>query len=551
MESLRNAWKIFTFSDYSSGSHRGRKTSSGSSSSNTALTRPRSSRRHPRCIPLHRACSVPVSSVSPVSIPGRPGRSVRPGAYEVVKSQGAPRQHRVLIPFGTEPGSEFTAIVGTQDIQVQCPATSKPGNFVRVMVPGEPIRRQTFLKVGSLTKPVCKENKNILWAYPVNHKDGSFKVWVPPRVRPGMTFVATIKRKQYSITCPDHLPENRKIRVSLDKQFTPTLSLKECTSSETLLTTSPSEEETEAILNSGEVCYDEILSHGWTRRVRPWDGKFQWVSGGDEAEAIDQFDDKRSVAYCRKLLLREGKDQRLPTGTLGLVTAEEATADSSLEATTVSADTICTVRCLPLEEKMEWFQNTCQEVAAKNKYPGVERSVKLVVRREDLLEDSIKAVMSLGTEQLQNPWKIEFVHEPAVDAGGVTREWFQIVSEQLFDPENGLWISGEENQMCLSINPDSGKLLVSFDSGCENATIPSSASSPDVLAFLSFQLLLARVITCCATALLDVSSGEPCLISRSSTAILPSTCTSIFWAGLLWSRIWRIKTKCSTIRSKS
>jgi hypothetical protein len=34
---------------------------------------------------------------------------------------------------------------------------------------------------------------------------------------------------------------------------------------------------------------------------------------------------------------------------------------------------------------------------------------------------------------------LSFVREPAIDAGGVAREWFQLVTEQIFDAD---WGSG-------------------------------------------------------------------------------------------------------------
>jgi HECT-domain (ubiquitin-transferase) len=46
--------------------------------------------------------------------------------------------------------------------------------------------------------------------------------------------------------------------------------------------------------------------------------------------------------------------------------------------------------------------------------------------------------------------------EAGVDAGGVAREWFQLVSEQLFNPAFALFQYSSINQMCMQINPSSG-----------------------------------------------------------------------------------------------
>ncbi len=41
--------------------------------------------------------------------------------------------------------------------------------------------------------------------------------------------------------------------------------------------------------------------------------------------------------------------------------------------------------------------------------------------------------------------------------GGLKREFFQLISEQLFDLDTGLWMTCGENQMNLQVHPMSGK----------------------------------------------------------------------------------------------
>jgi len=42
-----------------------------------------------------------------------------------------------------------------------------------------------------------------------------------------------------------------------------------------------------------------------------------------------------------------------------------------------------------------------------------------------------------------------------VDAGGLAREWFQLVTEEIFNPDRGLWWSNEGSQMFMQINASS------------------------------------------------------------------------------------------------
>ena len=81
----------------------------------------------------------------------------------------------------------------------------------------------------------------------------------------------------------------------------------------------------------------------------------------------------------------------------------------------------------------------------------------LPVRRDWLLEDSINRVMRLTPTELRTHWMIEFEGEPGLDAGGLMREWYKLVTEGLFNPDLGLWQNTSNNQ--LQINPSSGELL--------------------------------------------------------------------------------------------
>ena len=46
-----------------------------------------------------------------------------------------------------------------------------------------------------------------------------------------------------------------------------------------------------------------------------------------------------------------------------------------------------------------------------------------------MLEDSMAAMESVRSESMRQRFRFEFLGEPGVDAGGVAREWFHLVSE--------------------------------------------------------------------------------------------------------------------------
>lgn len=61
------------------------------------------------------------------------------------------------------------------------------------------------------------------------------------------------------------------------------------------------------------------------------------------------------------------------------------------------------------------------------------------MRRSHLLEDSFAQVLSLQALELRQWMRVQFVGEPGVDAGGLEREWFILVTQALFDPSLGLF----------------------------------------------------------------------------------------------------------------
>lgn len=85
--------------------------------------------------------------------------------------------------------------------------------------------------------------------------------------------------------------------------------------------------------------------------------------------------------------------------------------------------------------------------------------MRMNVRRRFLLRDSVDAIMSLSRKDLHKLWRFNFVSEMGVDAGGLARKWFQLVTEEIFDPNLGLWQSSSANQMCMEVNPASGTCL--------------------------------------------------------------------------------------------
>ncbi|CAK5281578.1 unnamed protein product, partial [Mycena citricolor] len=67
-------------------------------------------------------------------------------------------------------------------------------------------------------------------------------------------------------------------------------------------------------------------------------------------------------------------------------------------------------------------------------------TLQLNVRRARVFEDSFQHLQRKTGDQIKyGKLSVRFYDEEGVDAGGVTREWFQILARQMFDPNNALF----------------------------------------------------------------------------------------------------------------
>lgn len=75
---------------------------------------------------------------------------------------------------------------------------------------------------------------------------------------------------------------------------------------------------------------------------------------------------------------------------------------------------------------------------------NVEQYLTLNVRRECLVEDSLKGVsevMGGGGEDIKKGLRINFQGEEGVDAGGLRKEWFLLLVREVFNPDHGMFPS--------------------------------------------------------------------------------------------------------------
>lgn len=72
--------------------------------------------------------------------------------------------------------------------------------------------------------------------------------------------------------------------------------------------------------------------------------------------------------------------------------------------------------------------------------------LRIKVRREHIVQDSMKAI-KLNLANLKKSLKVQFVNEPGVDAGGLRKEWFILLTKEIFHPQAGLFHNVDDSNL--------------------------------------------------------------------------------------------------------
>jgi len=348
------------------------------------------------------------------------------------------------VPHGIRSGEQFPVLVNNQQLMVTCPPGKykihkisnthvsnqgvRPGMQVRIMVPTS--RRGNNSQVSSthdsanITNGVSPDDTT---RSPFGNQ--MFEVNVPQGVRSGQAFALIANGQRVMVTCPANARPGQKIRFQLPIKL--------------------SSDEIQSI----KLNYQK---DGWVRCLST-DLTFRWVRGEGEStsdHAIEWAFEK--TAFVRELRVLASESSSSPTNyLLQLVPAESASLSTVVPAInngTSLAQELSRYAAMPFQHKEAWFR---QQIA-KLQIPWEDGHIKINVRRENLLEDSMEATESITQADMRKIFRFEFIGEPGVDAGGVAREWFQLVSDLLFNPDFALWSYSSINQMCMQINPSSG-----------------------------------------------------------------------------------------------
>ncbi|CAG5021711.1 unnamed protein product [Parnassius apollo] len=195
------------------------------------------------------------------------------------------------------------------------------------------------------------------------------------------------------------------------------------------------------------------LPAGWERRVQP-DGRVYYVN---HKNRTTQWEDPRTQGQEVSAL-----EEALPPG-WEIRFTEEGTryfVDHNTRTTTFQDPRPGAPKGpqgaygVPraYERSFRWKLSQFRYLCQSNALPS---HIKITLSRQTLFEDSYHQIMRLPAYELRRRLYIIFRGEEGLDYGGVSREWFFLLSHEVLNPMYCLFEYANKNNYSLQINPAS------------------------------------------------------------------------------------------------
>ena len=162
-------------------------------------------------------------------------------------------------------------------------------------------------------------------------------------------------------------------------------------------------------------------------------------------------------------------------GLVELVRSDEPTLHLFRNAASrATIDDIRVQRARPLADKYAWFE--AQAVQLRNKDSSTGQFLDMLIERRHLFNASLHALLPVDPTDWQRfPLKVQFVNEPGMDAGGLTREFYSLIASS------------------ACVGPDA--LLTPVDEGSAIYKVGASPSSSlDLQRYLFFGRILGKAL---------------------------------------------------------
>lgn len=105
------------------------------------------------------------------------------------------------------------------------------------------------------------------------------------------------------------------------------------------------------------------------------------------------------------------------------------------------------------------------------------RALMLRVRRDALVEDTLNVLQQCSSYHLKLPLKVEFKGEQGIDQGGVSKEFFQLVTGELLDPKYGMFVYYDHDGNEVTPSDDYGSSSSSGSASASDSRAPATAAA--------------------------------------------------------------------------
>ncbi|KDO31194.1 hypothetical protein SPRG_03812 [Saprolegnia parasitica CBS 223.65] len=156
----------------------------------------------------------------------------------------------------------------------------------------------------------------------------------------------------------------------------------------------------------------------------------------DSSSSVGSVGSVQSVGYISKLITSPSN----PDGRMSFEMAEGQSASQNFVhngAMVFSPAELKTVSGLTFQQKHAWFV----QYTSTMEIPWEYGHMLLEIDRSNLLHNSCEQLLWATPDQLHQSMRIKFMNEPGVDAGGLEREWFTLMTQEIFDESTGLFSS--------------------------------------------------------------------------------------------------------------
>lgn len=110
-------------------------------------------------------------------------------------------------------------------------------------------------------------------------------------------------------------------------------------------------------------------------------------------------------------------------------------------------------RVLDFDNKRSWFRHQLQKLKdGRSGYGLGYGGVRLRVNRSKVFEDSYRVMSGRSPEELRGRLTVQFQGEEGIDAGGLTREWYDILAKEIFNADYALFINTAQDNSTFQPN---------------------------------------------------------------------------------------------------